>query len=414
VNQILQQLAVPDFLDPLDELLADIAIRVQLSATDYSKAESRYQTISEYIDREASPLHGLVNLLYPQGSMAIDATIASRLRTDAFDIDVMVELALGLGVSPQVAIDLLYQSIRGEPGSRYYKMAERRTRCVTVHYADDMHLDFTPAVLDASRLAKTSIIFHHRSGDPHEPTYRLWANPWGFADWFRAQTPFDRAFALAFSKRAALIEARTALDKADSVPVRPQMDAHEKSKAVIVLQLLKRWRNVQYDSRTGYRRPPSIMMARLIADAANGTETLSQELAVQARNLRRVIGEAHARGQKVHVINPRCAEDVFTDRWPASSQEQELFLKDLDRLQAKLTELSQSDPDRTRAILAELFGETPTGAVFESYYRDLGQSIASGRSMHLAGSGRVFAAGAAAPVAAVTTRSHTFYGRPRE
>ncbi|MGE0282189.1 MAG: nucleotidyltransferase [Rhizobiaceae bacterium] len=414
MNQLARKLETAGFMEPLDALLADIAIRVQLSATDYGKAESRYQTISDYLDREGSPLRGLVDLLYPQGSMAIDATIASRLRTDEFDIDVIVELALGLGVSPQVALDLLYRSIRGEPGSRYYSMTERRTRCVTIHYADSMHLDLTPAVLDAARLTRTCVIFHHRPEDPHAPTYRLWANPWGFADWFRTQTPFDHAFALAFSKRASLVEGRMALDKADSEPVRPQKDAHEKSKAVIVLQLLKRWRNVQYDSRKGHRRPPSIMMAKLIADAANGTQTLFQELVVQAQYLRRVIGDAQARGEKVIVTNPRCPEDVFTDRWPASREEQGMFISDLDRLLVKLAELPKSDPDRMRTILSELFGETPTGAVFENYYRELGQSIASGRSLHLAGSGRVFASGAAAPAVATVTRPHTFYGRPRE
>jgi hypothetical protein len=277
-----------------------------------------------------------------------------------------------------------------------------------------MHLDLTSAVLDATRPSKTSVIFHHRPGDPHEPTYRLWANPWGFADWFRTQTPFDHAFSLAFQRRASLIEGRMALDKADSVPVRPQQPAHEKSKAVIVLQLLKRWRNVQYDTRKGHRRPPSVMMAKLIADAANGTATLFQELVVQAQNLRRVIGDAHVRGQKAHVTNPRCAEDVFTDRWPASRQEQELFLRDLDRLVVKLAELPESDADRMREIMTELFGETPTGAVFESYYRQLGQSIASGSSMHVPGSGRVLASGYAAPAAAAATPPHTFFGRARE
>ena len=33
------------FADPADALLADVAIRVQLSRTDYSKAVSRYGTI---------------------------------------------------------------------------------------------------------------------------------------------------------------------------------------------------------------------------------------------------------------------------------------------------------------------------------------------------------------------------------
>jgi hypothetical protein len=105
---------------------------------------------------------------------------------------------------------------------------------------------------------------------------------------------------------------------------------------------------------------------------------------------------------------------VFTDRWPASHQEQEMFLRDLDRLLPKLAELPYSEPEEMRATLSELFGETPTGAVFENYYRELGQSIAAGRSSHLTGTGRVFASGAVAPAVMTSTPRHTFYGRPRE
>jgi hypothetical protein len=401
-------------MEPLDTLLADIAIRVQLSPTDYGKAEARYRTISDYLDRDGSLLQGRVNLVYPQGSMALGATIASRLRTDEFDIDVIVELALLLGVSPQTALDLLYFSIRGERGSRYHNMVERRTRCVTIHYADDMHLDLTPAVREAGRLERTSVIFHHRPENPHERSYRLWANPWGFAEWFRSQTPFDDAFSRAFSQRAALIEGQIVMDKAESVPIRPQQPAHEKSKAVIVHQLLKRWRNVQYDTRIDQRRPPSVMMAKLIADAANGTDTLFQELTVQAEHLRDAIDAAHARGHKVHITNPRCDDDVFTDRWPSTRQDQELFLRDLNRLTAQLNELPRSEPGRMREIMAELFGEAPTGAVFENYYRQLGQGIATGRSLHVPGTGRVYTSALGAPSAAIATRPHTFFGRPRE
>ncbi|MGH8414710.1 MAG: nucleotidyltransferase domain-containing protein [Gammaproteobacteria bacterium] len=414
MNQSVRPPESNGFAEPLDTLLADVAIRVQLSATDYGKAESRYHTINEHLDRDGSLLRGHVNLVYPQGSMAIEATIASRLRTDEFDIDVVAELALPSEISPQLALDLLYRSLRGEEGSRYYQMAERRTRCVTIHYADSMHIDLTPAVLDRARPAKISLLFHHRPGDPGEPTYRLWANPWGFAEWFRLQTPFDHAFALAFGRRASLAEAQIALDKATSEPVRPQKGAHEKSKAVIVLQLLKRWRNVQYDSRKGHRRPPSVMIAKLIADAANGTETLFQELALQAQHLRNVIGAAHDRGQAVRVVNPRCPEDVLTDRWPSSRQEQELFLRDLDHLGTKLGELAESDLGEMRVIMAELFGESPTGAIFESYNRELGQSIASGRSLHIPRSGRVLVTGLAAQGGPTATRPHTFFGSTDE
>jgi hypothetical protein len=262
-------------------------------------------------------------------------------------------------------------------------------------------------------LPRTSVLFHHKPGDGLEPTYRLLANPWGFAAWFKEQTPLDHAFASAFAKRAAVWETAVLAKRADAVPLPAQQAVQEKAKAVIVLQLLKRWRNVQYDRRN-VRRPPSVMMAKLVADAANSTETLFSEVALQAAYMRRIVGDAHDRRQKVHVVNPRCEHDVLTDRWPASLDDQELFVRDLDRLIARLAELPRSDLGRMRGILTELFGENPTGAIFENYTRELGRSIESGRSMHLPGSGRVFAAAAVAPARAVATPRHTFFGRPRE
>ena len=116
------------FTDPADALLADVAIRVQLSRTDYSKAVSRYGTINGCIERDGSPLKDRVELFYPQGSMAIGATIASKLRNDEFDIDVIAQLDLPFDVLPREPLDLLYEAIRGEPGSRYYGKAKRRTR----------------------------------------------------------------------------------------------------------------------------------------------------------------------------------------------------------------------------------------------------------------------------------------------
>ena len=46
--------------DPTDQLLADVAIHIQLSRSDYGKAVQRYETINAWIDRDGSPLHNLV------------------------------------------------------------------------------------------------------------------------------------------------------------------------------------------------------------------------------------------------------------------------------------------------------------------------------------------------------------------
>ena len=46
------------FTDPADALLADVAIRVQLSRTDYDKAVSRYMTINDWIERDGRLAEG--------------------------------------------------------------------------------------------------------------------------------------------------------------------------------------------------------------------------------------------------------------------------------------------------------------------------------------------------------------------
>ena len=83
------------------------------------------------------------------------------------------------------------------------------------------------------------------------------------------------------------------LGKVDAEPVPTRLLHTRSSEAVIVLQLLKRWRNVRYDKRAG-RRPPSVLLSKLIADSANRTTTLSEELLYQARALKMFLEAAGA------------------------------------------------------------------------------------------------------------------------
>jgi hypothetical protein len=284
-----------------------------------------------------------------------------------------------------------------------------------------MHLDLTPAVLVPAQAPKISFIFHHRPKDAREPEYRRLANPWGFAQWFREMTPYDQAFAKAYADRAMAWD-QMLLEKAEAEPVPAQQGADEKSMAVIVQQLLKRWRNVRYDKRRGQRRPPSVMMAKLGADAANGTRTLSEELMVQALHLHRIINAAHQIGQKVHIENPICKPDVLTDRWPCSLDEQAVFLRDLEDLIPKVGRLrGDCDLAEMRAIMNDLFGENPTGAVFKSFNDQLGGRVVLGQSSSRTGSGRlnlgvagVASSGVASSSRPAATRAHTYYGSRRE
>ena len=406
--------------EPVDLLLADVAIRAQLSRTDHGKAVERYEKINAWIERDGSPLKDRVVLFYPQGSMAIGATTASRLRTDEFDIDVVAQLGLPFNVSPKDALDLLFEAIRGEPGSRYYSMAKRRTRCVTVNYSDDMHVDVTPAVRMGGTPERQSIIFHDRAEAPQERSYPLVANPYGFAEWFKQNTPNDQAFANIFEKRAWEYEEalRVLAEKADSEPVPSREPVFRKSRAVIVLQLLKRWRNVQYDARSG-RKPPSIMFAKLIADAANHTDRLSEELLHQALHMLEVFRRCQGQGDLVHVANPVCPEDVLTDRWPATLRDQAIFIGDLENLVRQVERLIEGcDLGDMQKIMTGLFGEAPTTEAFRTFNEQVGTRVREGQSGHRTGAGGLVLSGTASVILPSTearaTPKHTFYGADDE
>ena len=406
----------PSFDDVRDLLLTDVAIRIQLSPTLHRLAVERMETLADWLDREDSPLAGRVQLLYPQGSMAVNATIASCRERDEFDIDVIAQLLLPPGTAPQTVLDLLYKAIKGERGSRYYSMTKRNTRCVTIKYAE-MHLDVTPAELLVDRDPRTSFIFHHRPEEPHLPGRRVLANPFGFADWFNTITPRDVAYSEFFEKRAR--EADPLLAKvADTEEVPDQIPAFLKPPAVVALQLIKRNRNIQYENRAG-RRPPSVMLAKLIAESGSATGRPFAELLYQSRRLLKLLEAYHRQGALIHVVNPRCEEDVFTDRWPADLSEQDVYTKDMRFFVAQLERLEHTaDLEAIAEVFSRLFGESPTKAVIGEFADRVGDSIAKGRFRSGPGSGRadlaassiITASTVSAPASSRSAPRHTFYG----
>ena len=415
--KMMYDLSPKELTEPVDLLLADIAIRVHLSRTDYGKAVNRYETINKWIERDGSPLKNRVQLFYPQGSMAIGATIASKLRTDEFDIDIVAQLDLPSDISPKLALDMLFEAVRGEPGSMYYNMTERRTRCVTVKYSDDMHLDVTPMVRMEDMPERQSIIFHHRAEVPLEPGIHLVANPYGFAEWFKSKTSNDHAFADIFEKRAWEYEYPQRV-LAESEPVPSQKPPFRKSKAVVVLQLLKRWRNVRYDDWLG-RKPPSIMIAKLTADEANHTDQISEELLHQAKHMLGVFRHHQNLDQLIHITNPVCDDDVFTDRWPSSAQEQDKYIIDLENLVHQVDRLIKGcSLHEMQSIMSKLFGEAPTAEVFKTFNKQVGDTIRDGRSQHHPGTGGLVLPGAASVNTTASTAretpKHTYYGADDE
>src|SRR5579862_2327803 len=333
-----------------DLLLRDVARQIQLPPSDYRLAEQHYRALHQHLDRDGSPLKGGVVRIYAQGGVAIGAAIASRFRTDEFDVDAIVELAISPFAAPGAVLDTLYAAVGGDRGSRYFGKVTRRTRCVTVDF-DKMHVDLTPAVLLAGQAPRISHIFHaHERELQHEHRHVI-ANPWGFAQWFEQQMPAALYFADSVMRKMA-------------EPLPSPEELEEKALPLIALQLIKRWRNKCYDSRDGVRRPPSVLLSYFAAGLGGWRGTLLAELTAQARNLLAILDGLDRRGVLVEVRNPACTKDVFSDRWPENLTEQQRFTADLRVLVANLDVLGAGAAfEECGTILARLFGERPVQRV---------------------------------------------------
>ena len=358
-----------------DQLLAEIAARIQLSPSRHRQATQRYETVAKWLEHDGSPLKDKVSQLYPQGSMAIGATILSRNSEDRYDIDAAAELDLPRNSSPKFILDTLYQAIKGKPGSQYYDMTRRRGRCVTIEYAD-MHLDITPMIRRPGTPERESWIFENRKETPTKEL-RLIANPHGFAEWFNERThrdddPFAKAFrSLAMSYHSL---------EADVELVPDHEQAENKSQPTIVLQLIKQWRNVQYLGNED-KGPPSVLLSRIVAEASNPRLPLSKDLELAAERVAHFI-ESHGR-QHEPITNPVCKDDVLTDRWKVDGPEAAAFVKNLRNFGSEIARLNAGcDVSEAKRILANLFGEYPTRDAVNRYGERVGQAIQNNQTLH--------------------------------
>lgn len=393
-DPILQKIAR---FSPQDILLADVAIHIQLSPTDYITATRHYEAMADWIDRPDSPLQGRLVEFYPQGGFSTGSTVSGHSNRAEFDLDGMAAIDWSPGVDPEYALATLHESIAAEKGSRYHDKAERKTRCTQVQYVR-MHLDITPSVLILSHDPKTSFIFHSKPSDPSVPCQRLVANPYGLAEWFNARTRADAAFGTYF-ERASLNFAREMVAlQAETAPVPEQLPAYRKSRQVICLQLIKRWRNIAYDRRhRGLRLPPSVLLTFYVGLNAGAERSLLDELIHHVECITRVIEVAAASGRLVHEQNPACPGDVLTDRWPGDTSDQLAFLDELRAFSAKLGRLKAGVPlDQMRSILEELFGEEPARDAVAAFSQRHVNDNAAGTGLYIPGRGAVPALGSAA------------------
>lgn len=399
------------FDDPLDRILAEIALSAQLPPSLHRQAGGRYAAVRKHL--EADPgFEGQIEHFYPQGSMAIDATISNRGTDDEYDLDIISQLGGRFRTMDPLSILLeLERALSDYPVQKVV----RQTRCVTLYYADRMHLDVTPALRVYGALDRESLITHAKGPRMSADDRFVDMNAYGFAQWYCARTPLELRMAKAMHEHWLRLEKNAVQADAEVDEVPDQCDFIVKNTATLALQLLKRFRNIRYASYDG-RIPPSVMLSYYAGMAAKPDMTLSDMLIRQAKWIIGEIEDASRYSRKLHVSNPVCEDDVFTDRWPATIAQQDEFAGHLKELVAGLESVKRGDlfADRLMEWLRDQFGDRVVTAAADRMADEIGGGVQAAEQRYTRKGGLLLpTAGVTAAVASpaiASAKPHHFYG----
>jgi hypothetical protein len=403
------------FEDPLDRLLAQIAVELQLPPSLFDQAGDRYAAVRRRLEG-TSAFTGVIEHFYPQGSMAIDATISIRGTDDEYDLDIVAQLGGRFrNMAPLEVLIELEKALADYPVQR----VTRQTRCVTLHYADKMHLDITPGIRVDGTIERESYIMHAKGPTSAHGDRLVDMNAYAFACWYRERTPFERRLAKSFDQHWRGIDGFIAADEAQVDDVPDQTHFSIKNTATLALQLIKRFRNIRYADYTG-RMPPSVVLSYYAAQAGRPNMRLSDMVIRIAKLIVRDIDAASMVGAKLDVENPMCQNDVFTDRWPESVVQQNEFANHLKELVSGLEAMTKMTmaADAIGEWLRHMFGDRVVTKAADTTAIRLGSAIQGTQQSYsrkgrvlVPGTGRALSAATAPLVApASSARAHTFYG----
>ena len=345
----------------LDDLLLDIATTIELSDADRKIIDKRYHDLKAHLERPSSPLAKYLrdneSRIYPQGSVSISATIISGDKDDRFDVDAMVEFDVPPTWADKDPLNILYEALQGFPGAQNI---ERNTRCVTISFAF-MHMDVTIMHPEQEpRPERIGEIFHSPdSGD----SYRVPANPFGFAHWFRGSVHFkeggDTFPDLVSSRRLEnfvnrLDEANPRAADQDDLPpmIPPRFDAQQ----VVALKIMKRFLNMQYRNRN-VKKPPSIYITKMASDCGFEPLGLTAQLERLALYIRDQIAEAVLLRSGPDERNPAYQLDRINDRWPSSQDDRQTLVSVINIFLQLLEAAKNGSFTEIMRLMDEGFGE---------------------------------------------------------
>lgn len=362
----------------LSQFLQYLAESIDIPDNLYERAERSYQSIGDWLDREASTVAKYEPNIYTQGSFRIGTVVKPITDSDEYDIDFVCELNL----SKQQVTQKQLKSLVGNELISYadaHGMKEpvkEGRRCWTLDYVDDVqfHIDVLPAVPDgesfrallescdrSSPYQDTAVAITDNTHPNYDRVSDDWlrSNPKGYAAWFR-----DRLKPQFEARRKVLAESLCA--SVEDIP-----EYRVKTPLQQAVQLLKRHRDMSFvDDRED--KPISIIITTLAAHSYNNEADLLEAMISIVDGMPK-----HIRTRDGHawIPNPVNPLENFADKWREHPERETRFRDWLKQVRADLNKALRNDDIHSAAqTLVPRFGQRSVNEALRQFPKPVSQN----------------------------------------
>ncbi|MCK4642911.1 nucleotidyltransferase [bacterium] len=333
--------------EQLNQILGKLVESLDISEADFIKAEKRYDSISDWMNRDDSSVKGRLGHIYPQGSFMLGTVIKPTSDNDDYDIDLVCEFddskdritqkELKENVGTEVKSYAEANGIKKEP--------KDKRRSWRLDYVENFHIDLLPALPNgewfkiylaekqiSTEWAELAIAITDNKKDNYCEISCDWlpSNPRGYAEWF-----IDRM-------KKVYSEQQERIAKAMDIKIEEVPKYKIKTPLQKAIQLLKRHRDIMFEDDED--KPISIIITTLAARAYENQDNICDALIniIDELTLRREEYIPFIEGE-YRINNPVNKTENFADKWKESLQKKENFDKWLKQVGNDFTELRNMD-----------------------------------------------------------------------
>lgn len=383
----------------LFQLLEAIGRELDLNPSRREDAETRYTAVGSWLV-DSDEVRLKASQVFLAGSTATGTNVRP-LGGDEHDVDLMCVLpTLTRDASPSEVKALVGRRLA--ENARYSEILEEMARCWRIVYANEFHLDITPAIPNPD-CGNGGLLVPDKQLRRWKPSH-----PKGFRDRFDRRALLAPRFRDDVSKDALM---------ADRSSVEPY-PAYELIKGVLrrAVQLLKRHRDVYFEDKATLSPPISVIITELAARAyaylveKHVFDNEFDLLLHIVKMLPAFIDERPQSDGKWAVWNRATQGENFAEKWNRDGARADAFFHWQRVAEAGFARLVDLDGrDAIAAELRSLLGSRPVNKVLDDQTAAI--SVAR-KNQSLWVAPKVGLITATANSAAAPVRANTFFGRP--